>query len=88
MEDLLGVGAVIAELEKLGAVELENDVARLAVKLFEACREELPTVLSETYGGHNIRRVKLDADIAFAARLNLIDVVGRVVDRPLRVVRE
>jgi len=46
-----------------------------------------PDVLSDTYGGHNIRRVHLEADIAFAARLNVQDVVGRVIDEPLRAVR-
>jgi 2-phosphosulfolactate phosphatase len=85
MEDLLGVGAVIDCLQQLTAVELENDVARVAVRLFRACRDVLPTVLRDTYGGHNIRRVHLDADIDFAARSNVLEVVGRVFDSPLRV---
>jgi 2-phosphosulfolactate phosphatase len=87
MEDLLGTGAVIDALQQLGPVDLENDLARIATKLFESCRDSLPSVLSDTYGGHNIRRVHLDADIAFAARLSVLDVVGRVVDHPLRVVK-
>jgi 2-phosphosulfolactate phosphatase len=86
MEDLLGTGAVIDALQQLGQVDLENDVARVAVKLFGACRDSLPAVLRDTYGGHNIRRVHLDADIAFAARLNVLEVVGRVMDAPLRVI--
>ena len=85
MEDLLGTGAVIRSLQALGPVELENDLSRVAIRLFEACCDSLPVVLADTYGGHNIRRVHLDADIAFAARLNVLDVVGRVIDNPLRV---
>jgi 2-phosphosulfolactate phosphatase len=88
MEDLLGTGAVIDVLQSLGEVELDGDLARVAVKLFGACRDSLPAVLSDSFGGHNIRRVHLDADIAFAARLNVFDLVGRVVDGPLRVVRD
>jgi 2-phosphosulfolactate phosphatase len=87
MEDLLGTGAVIDELQQLGLVDLNNDLARIAIKLFGACRDSLPAVLADTYGGHNIRRVHLDADITFAARVSVLGLVGRVVDHPLRVVR-
>ncbi len=86
MEDLLGTGAVIDELQKLTAVDLDGDLSRIAITLFNACRNSLPSVLAETFGGHNIRRVHLDADITFAARLNAIDIVGQVLDHPLRVV--
>jgi 2-phosphosulfolactate phosphatase len=86
MEDLLGAGAVIDALQTLGNVELDGDLARIALRLFASCRDSLPAVLADSFGGHNIRRVHLDADIAFAARLNVLDVVGRVIDEPLRVV--
>jgi 2-phosphosulfolactate phosphatase len=85
MEDLLGTGAVIDALQNIGPVELDGDLSRIALKLFHACRHSLPAVLADSFGGHNIRRVHLDADIAFAARLNVFDVVGRVTDHPLRV---
>jgi len=88
MEDLLGAGAVIDALQLLGKLDLDGDLARIALQLFKSCRGSLPAVLADTFGGHNIRRVHLDADIAFAARLNVFDVVGRVVDGPLRVVAE
>jgi 2-phosphosulfolactate phosphatase len=88
MEDLLGSGAVIDSLQQLTGIQLDGDLARIAVRLFHACRDSLPATLADTFGGHNIRRVHLDADIAFAARLNLLDVVGRVLDGPLRVVVE
>jgi 2-phosphosulfolactate phosphatase len=85
MEDLLGAGAVIDSLSKLGPIEFDGDLSRIAIKLFHACRDSLPTVLADTFGGHNIRRVHLDADITFAARLNVLDVVGQVKDNPLRI---
>jgi 2-phosphosulfolactate phosphatase len=88
MEDLLGAGAVIDALQTVGVVELDGDLAKVAVRLFDSCRNKLPAILADTFGGHNIRRVHLDADIAFAARLNVFDVVGQVVDGPLRVIRE
>jgi 2-phosphosulfolactate phosphatase len=86
MEDLLGAGAVLAALGKIAPVEPDGDLARIARELFIACRDRLPAVLADSYGGHNIRRVHLDADITFAARLDVFNVVGRVLDHPLRVV--
>jgi 2-phosphosulfolactate phosphatase len=84
-EDLLGAGAVVNAMKKIGDVTLEGDLALVASRLAAAVTD-LPAALAETYGGHNIRRVHLDADIAFAARLDVFDTVGRVVDGPLRVV--
>jgi 2-phosphosulfolactate phosphatase len=86
MEDLLGCGAVLHELSKLTGIEPDGDLSPIALRVFQACGDHLPQVLADTHGGHNIRRVHLDADIAFAARLNVLDVVGRVLDDPLRVV--
>ena len=86
-EDTLGCGAVLAALQARTSVEVHGDTARMALRLFAACRESLPATLTDTHGGRNIRRVKLDADIAFAARLDVTDVVGRVSDGPLRVTR-
>jgi 2-phosphosulfolactate phosphatase len=85
LEDTLGAGAVLHALQGLTDVTVDGDLARMALHLFAACRDRLPAVLADTYGGHNIRRVKLDGDITFAARLDVFDVVGRVSDGPLRV---
>jgi 2-phosphosulfolactate phosphatase len=87
LEDTLGCGAVLHALQGLTDVSITGDLARIALQLFAACRDRLPATLADTFGGHNIRRVKLDADIAFAARLDVFDVVGRVGDGPLRVTR-
>jgi 2-phosphosulfolactate phosphatase len=86
MEDLLGCGAVITALSHLTQVDLTNDLSRIAVRLFDNCKENLPAVLADTYGGHNIRRVHLEADITFAARLDVFNVVGKVLRDPLRVI--
>lgn len=86
MEDTLGAGAVLTALESLTAVEITFDPARVARRLFAACWESLPAVLADSFGGHNIRRVHLDADIAFAARLDLFSVVGEVRGGPMRVI--
>jgi 2-phosphosulfolactate phosphatase len=86
MEDLLGCGAVITDLSKLMQIDLANDLSRIAVRLFDDCKENLPAVLADTYGGHNIRRVHLEADIAFAARLDVFNTVGKILREPLRVI--
>ncbi len=86
-EDTLGCGAVLHALEQQTAVAVNGDAARMALALFAACRDRLPAVLADTHGGRHIRRVKLDADIAYAARSDVTDVVGRVSDGPLRVAR-
>jgi 2-phosphosulfolactate phosphatase len=83
-EDLLGAGAVVNAMKKLGPVGTDGDLA-LAASRLAAAVTELPGALAETHGGHNIRRVHLEADIAFAGRLDVFDLVGRVFDGPLRV---
>lgn len=87
LEDTLGCGAVLHGLQQLTAVQVNGDLARIALRLFEGCRGRLPEVLADTHGGHNIHRVGLDGDVTFAARLDVFDVVGVVADGPLRVVR-
>ena len=85
LEDTVGAGAVLHALRSLGPVTVDGDAARIADRLFAACQHDLPATLADSFGGHNIRRVHLDADIAYAARLDVTAVVGRVSDGPLRV---
>jgi 2-phosphosulfolactate phosphatase len=87
MEDVIGAGAVIDAAQQLGEVEFESDAARMAVRLFRAAKDDLRNALAVGAGGRNVIAAKLEADIDFAARLNVIDVVGRVHDVPLRLVR-
>jgi 2-phosphosulfolactate phosphatase len=86
MEDTIGAGAVCDALLKRDGFVLANDVARMAHRLFIYCRDNLPTVLRDGQGGRNIHRVGLDADVDFAARLDVFDLVG-VVDTGNLVIR-
>jgi 2-phosphosulfolactate phosphatase len=87
MEDVIGAGAVADALRKLAKVELESDAARMTLRVFQAARGDLRGALAEAAGGRNVIAAGLEADIDFAARLDVLDVVGRVHDAPLRVVR-
>ena len=86
-EDVIGAGAVIHELRRLGPLAIESDVAWMAERLFLAVRTDLVAALSASRGGENVIRAGLAPDIAFCARLNAVDVVG-VVERDQPVVRK
>ena len=76
-EDVLGAGAVIEHLCGSDSTpDLASDVAWMARQLFRSQRNDLIGALSATRGGHNVVRAGLGPDIAFAARLNAIPVVG------------
>lgn len=85
LEDLLGAGAVLDALERLSAMELENDIARIALRLFRSNRGNLRSIMAEATGGQNVLAAGLGADIDFAAKMDSINLVGRVHDGPLRV---
>jgi 2-phosphosulfolactate phosphatase len=85
MEDALGAGAVCAALATHHQGALATDPARMAHRLFLACREELPKVLRDCQGGRNITKVGLEPDIDFAARLDVIDIVGSVDPQDLTI---
>jgi 2-phosphosulfolactate phosphatase len=87
MEDVIGAGAVADAAGQLGRVELQSDAARMAVRLFRGAKDDLSRALSEGAGGRNVIAANLAADIDFAARVDALDVVGRVLDAPLRLVR-
>jgi 2-phosphosulfolactate phosphatase len=76
-EDLLGCGAVIDGLHRLGKVRLGNDAALIASDLFHANRRDLPAFLRRTRGGRNVIAAGLEPDIAYCAALDSLDVVGR-----------
>jgi 2-phosphosulfolactate phosphatase len=76
LEDVLGAGAVMAAMGKIGAVEPGNDSAIVAGELYGAMRGDLAGALRRGQGGHNIHAAHLDPDIEFAARENVFDVVG------------
>lgn len=75
MEDTIGAGAVCDELTNHTDASLVGDSARLAHRLFVATRDDLPNVMRDTQGGRNNLKVGLGADVDFAARLNVFDIV-------------
>jgi 2-phosphosulfolactate phosphatase len=83
-EDVIGAGAVIDRLVDRGATMPDSNSVN-AHKLFEDASVNLPRTLAETRGGQNVIAVGLQADVDFAARLDIYNVVGQVQDAPLRV---
>jgi 2-phosphosulfolactate phosphatase len=85
MEDLIGAGAVCDALLRLGKYEICNDTPHIAQHLFLACRENLPAALRETLAASHIIAADLAADIDYAARLDVMDVVCAVDGRNLLI---
>jgi phosphosulfolactate phosphohydrolase-like enzyme len=94
MEDLIGAGAVVAAISQFTNLApghdpgSTSDRALLARAIFDSSRDHLFETLSTAQGGRNVIDAGLRADIEFAARLDAVNVVGRVIDSPLRVVRD
>jgi len=86
LEDLVGAGAVIAELMSKAQVHMESDVAQIALNLFRSAASNLVAALKESQGGKNVIAAGLQQDIEFAAHLNRIDKVGIAVGNPPVVV--
>jgi 2-phosphosulfolactate phosphatase len=86
LEDLIGAGAVLDRLAAIEPIVFGSDVALAAHDLFLQSRPNLRESLRRTRGGTNIIRHGLEDDIEFAARLNVVDLVGAVELDRLRVV--
>lgn len=83
-EDIIGAGAVLDAL--LRTTTCSTDViADQARRLFLDSSQQLLDVLSTTAGGRNVIAAGLADDVAFAARVDVSEVVGRVHNGPLRV---
>ncbi|MGA2582493.1 MAG: 2-phosphosulfolactate phosphatase [Tepidisphaeraceae bacterium] len=82
MEDILGAGAVSNALLEIGNATLATDAARVAHRLFQSTKTDLPAVLRQCQGGRNIIRAGLEPDIDFCARLDAFALVG-VSDKDL-----
>ncbi len=78
-EDVAGAGAVGHALQNHG-YQPASDMALIALTTFEQARNQLPALLRLSLGGQHIRRANLQADIDFAARLDVLQlgVVGAV----------
>jgi len=86
IDDEIGAGAVVHRLMLLRRCD-PSEGALAASSRFAAAMADLPAALAATQSGQNVTRAGLAADIAFAARLDVTDVVGEVKSDPLRVVR-
>jgi len=87
MEDILGAGAVIDEIERLAEITPQSDCVAIARQLFHSCRDNLLLHLRQTRGGQNIIRARLEPDLEFASRLNFLHVAGKVTGDPPTVRR-
>ncbi|HEX4795654.1 MAG TPA: 2-phosphosulfolactate phosphatase [Humisphaera sp.] len=87
MEDILGAGAVICEIERMTQITPQSDNVAIARQLFHSCRDNLLSHLRQTRGGENIIRAGLEPDIEFASRLNFLAVAGKVSGEPPTVRR-
>lgn len=81
-EDFLGAGAVADALSKFGEITPGTDSVLAARFAFAGVRNDLRSALRQTYGGHNNLRVGLDADVDFAARLDVLNVVAKITGSP------
>jgi phosphosulfolactate phosphohydrolase-like enzyme len=79
LEDVIGAGAILHALQQRQALADLSDLEEMAVRTFRTERQRLAEVLAETRGGQNVRAAGLEADIAFAAQVDVMQTVG-VVD--------
>jgi len=78
--------AVLEALRRMTDVEVSTDTARLALRVFEASRGDLRSVLEDAQGGRNVLAAGLPEDIAFATRVDVLSAVGVARPDPLRIV--
>jgi 2-phosphosulfolactate phosphatase len=88
LEDIFGAGAVLTALMADGRFDAVGDAAQFALRLFSQARSDLPAAMRTGAGGLNLIHAKLEGDIDFCARLDVLDVVGHVSATPLSVSRE
>jgi 2-phosphosulfolactate phosphatase len=82
MEDLIGAGAVVDALRRFADVQLESDVASLALRLFQGAKSNLESALMESQGGRNVVAAGLEGDVHFAAQLDHFTEVGIASGNP------
>jgi 2-phosphosulfolactate phosphatase len=86
-EDVIGAGAVLHALRPLANVRPQSDACWMSEDLFVAHRSDLPGALRTTRGGQNVIAAGLEADVDFAARLDVLNVVGEVYAGEQPVIR-
>ena len=86
-EDVIGAGALLRALRECGTVQAQSDIAWMAEQLFLASRDDLSAALGNTRGGRNVIAAGLEEDVAFAARIDTLDVVGEVCGEGPPIIR-
>ena len=88
MEDILGAGAVINELQKLAlATPMKaTDLAMTACFAFRQAAADLQSALSKAQGGRNLIAAGLSGDIVHCSRLNGLPSVVRIAGDQLATV--
>jgi len=79
VEDVIGAGAILDALhEERSNLTHSSDEPIVARALFQAVRQSLRDAISAGKGGENVIAAGLSVDIDFAARLDTLDVIGRI----------
>lgn len=76
LDDVLGAGCIIAEIRDLEPEAVITDAARMAF-LISANAAGVPATLSESKHARTLVGLGFREDVAFAARLNALDVVAQ-----------
>jgi 2-phosphosulfolactate phosphatase len=77
-EDVIGAGAVVHALRPLAKIRPQSDACWMSEDLFVTHRSDLAGALRTARGGRNVIAAGLEADVDFAARLDVLDLVGEV----------
>lgn len=82
VEDLLGAGAIVAELLKMApnsdGAQLLTDEALVAYELYMANREHLVELVSRSRSGRLLIETGRIKDVEFCSKVNTIDIVPKV----------
>jgi len=81
MEDALVAGAIVERLREGGRTLLPDDSSRMCAALWREASARVGGVLEvfrASRGGRNLRRLGLDADIAFCAEVDVSAIVPRL----------
>jgi 2-phosphosulfolactate phosphatase len=74
-EDLLGAGAIVAQLYRADRTVQRSDAARAAMTVYEANAKQLTTAIAFGTHARALRDAGFAADVAACARLDVLDVV-------------
>jgi 2-phosphosulfolactate phosphatase len=90
LEDVLGAGALIQELQQLGVSVAPDDAAMLAWHAYQSVAGQLEGALATSRNGRRLQaNAELNEDVRFCAQRDVFAVVaGMAADGVLRVVPE